>query len=209
MVSTRCERGLYWPRRSLYSWMFFPVMYLLYYWHTLFCRFKSAPLSISSLTTPVLPSLTATISAESPSCMYIYIMYCVLTHWTWCKGTRLVSELRWTYCGPVHSTYMYIVYEYTYRHTNIHTVLKWVDRYINIPYLVILYIKTHSDQLFMKKNHIWWGQTSYIAIPGQCCIMYIIHKEKHPWILTSMVSTEFVFVLCGHSSHVAKVHVSL
>ena len=62
--------------------LFMYIMCLLHYWHTLFCRFKSAPPSTSSLTTPVLPLRAASISAECPSCMYI--MYCVLTHWTCC-----------------------------------------------------------------------------------------------------------------------------
>ena len=65
--------------------LFMYIIYFLYYWHTSFCRFTSAPSSTSSLITPVLPFLAAIISAESPSCMYI--MYCVLAHWTCCKGT--------------------------------------------------------------------------------------------------------------------------
>ena len=68
--------------------LFMYIMYLLY--HTLFCRFKSTPAFTSSLITPVLPSLAATISTEYPSCMYI--MYCVLNK-TWCKGVYLAPEV--------------------------------------------------------------------------------------------------------------------
>ena len=30
----------------------------------------------------------------------------------------------------------------------------------------------------MKKNHIWWGQTSYIAIPGQRCFELISSRQQ-------------------------------
>ena len=72
--------------------------------HTWSCRFKSAPSFTSSLTTPVLPIKAAIVNAEYPSCMYI--MYCVLTHWTWCKGTSysvwIEMDLLWLSSQYIH-----------------------------------------------------------------------------------------------------------
>ena len=79
-----------------------PILHISY-WHTLSCRFKSAPLSTRSLTTPVSHLLAAHISGEYPTCIYVCIVY---EHWTCYKGILYTYNNEW---GDKHTHY--IIYQ--------------------------------------------------------------------------------------------------